>query len=402
MNFADSQEIYREFAKYDFSLTDNISKADAILVNTCTVREHAEHRALSYIGTLNKWKKQKTGRLLTVAGCVAQRLGAELKKRFPYIDIVSGAKEISDFAEVLKNKLGERQIIKCPHGEKTQVSAFVTIMRGCSHNCSYCIVPYVRGSAKFYPPDKILKETENYCNKGASQIFLLGQTVNAYKYDKMDFGGLLCKISEIKKVKRIRYLSPHPLYINQKFTETIANYPKIARHIHIPLQTGSDRLLKLTRRGYTRKKIVTLIESLKRIQNFSVSTDLMVGLPTETEKDFNQTLSLVKECGFSYAYCFKYSARKQTTLAKYEQNTPQFIIEERLNKLLDLVKKTAQVEFSKQPGTTQEILLETPTEGKTSSDWRVKIYPEQNHRPGDILKVKITDSYNRVLRGQPI
>ncbi|HUT86104.1 MAG TPA: tRNA (N6-isopentenyl adenosine(37)-C2)-methylthiotransferase MiaB [Elusimicrobiales bacterium] len=407
MNLADSRFFLKEFAKYGFAPTETISKADAVLVNTCTVREHAEHRALSYIGRLLKWKNAGDNRLLAVTGCAAQRMGDKLRQKFPHIDIVLGAKEIDKFPSILAKAMCEKNLSdycasKCL--QKSQVSEFITIMRGCSHKCSYCIVPSVRGKSVFYPSEKILEDVKRSCRNGAKEIILLGQTVNSYRSKGVNFSALIRLIHKIPQVKRIRYMSPHPAYVNEEFIKTLDDCPKVARSIHLPIQSGSDKILKLVKRGYTRKKIITLVEKLKA-RDISVSTDLMVGFPTETNADFNETLNLVKECGFSNAYCFKYSPRANTELAKHKRRITQLVIERRLKKLLETVKKTSSEQFLKQIGTVQQVLMESDNRGRTSSNYRVKIDSKKvnkNHRPGSILKVKIRGRFKHTLIGDAL
>lgn len=392
MNFADSDEMFLHLAARGAVLTDKLDEADAVLVNTCTVRDHAEHRALSFLGRLMKWKRQDPKRIIIFAGCAAERLGQKLKKRYPFLNIVSGAKNIDHFSQTLDAS----GLFAAPgniHPLQAPLSSYVTIMRGCDFKCTYCIVPSVRGPVKCLPVETILEDVKNKAAHGAKEITLLGQTVNAYKDGTTTFADLLCRVSDVPGVERVRFTSPHPLYFTQDFLEAVRKNPKIARHTHIPVQSGSNKVLTEMKRGYTRELFLEKIRALKEC-GFSVSTDIIVGFPTETEEDFRQTLSLVEEAGFLAAYCFKYSPRQGTPAAQMELLS-QNVLEKRLSILLNRVRGLADAAYQTQVGTTQEVLVEEPGKGRSSSNYWVKL--SERYPVGSVVKVTVEKADGTLL-----
>ena len=393
MNLADSEEMFAHLAARGYVRTEQLEEADAVLINTCTVRDHAEHKAVSFLGRLASWKKERPHRQVIFAGCAAERLGNALKKQYPFLDILSGAKNIENFADTLdKSGLFPPQTAQ---GERPApgLTGYVTIMRGCDFACTYCIVPTVRGGVKCLPHTDILKEARRQVQAGAKEIMLLGQTVNAYKDGPVTFADLLNQVSEIPGVARVCFTSPHPIYFTPQFLQAIQGNPKIARHIHLPVQSGSTKVLQEMKRGYTREILLDKIKALQA-QGFFISTDLIVGFPTETEEDFRQTLSLVEEAGFITAYCYKYSPRQGTPAAAMVQ-LPQEVLEERLDILLNKVRGLAQNAYLAQVGTTQEILMETPDKGRASGSFWVqtsRMYPV-----GSLVRVSVAKANGTLL-----
>lgn len=370
MNEADSEEMFLHLSARGAVRTDTLEEADVVLINTCTVRDHAEHRALSFLGRLEKWKRNHPKRIVIFAGCAAQRLGQEVKKRYPFLDIVSGAKDIEHFEQTLETSHLFSSVNHLP-SISTGLSAYTTIMRGCNFQCTYCIVPHVRGPIKCLPTSAILQDITRKAQAGAKEIVLLGQTVNAYQDAHTSFADLLNRASEIPGVERIRFTSPHPIYFTPAFLQAVKDNPKIAKHVHLPVQSGSSRVLHAMKRGYTRELFLEKVQALQTC-GFAVSTDIIVGFPTETEEDFAQTLSLVDEAHFTAAYCFKYSPR-QGTLAAQMQLLPENVLEKRLAILLNKIRGLAEEAYQHQVGTVQEVLLEEPTKGRSSSNYWVKI-----------------------------
>ena len=324
MNLADSEEMFAQLSARGFEQTDILEEADAVLINTCTVRDHAEHRAVSFLGRLGAWKREKPGRRIIFAGCAAQRLGNQLKKQFPFLDILSGAKGIEYFGDTLDQSGFFPPTSPAGEPLSAGLTGYVTIMRGCNFACTYCIVPSVRGPIKCLSHETILEQVRAKANAGAKEIMLLGQTVNAYQDGSVSFADLLNKTSEIPGVERVRFTSPHPIYFTPPFLAAIKDNPKIARHVHMPAQSGSSKVLAEMKRGYTREILLEKIHALKEV-GFQISTDLIVGFPTETEDDFEQTLTLVDKAGFSTAYCYKYSPRQGTPAAQMQLH-PQNIL----------------------------------------------------------------------------
>ena len=393
MNLADSEEMFSHLAARGYQRTDELDKADAVLINTCTVRDHAEHKAVSFLGRLNAWKKERPGRVVIFAGCAAQRLGPALKKQYPFLDILSGAKQIEQFSDTLDKK-GLLPLVS-PQGEqsRTGLTGYVTIMRGCNFACTYCIVPSVRGPIKCLPHKEILEHVRRKVADGAKEIMLLGQTVNAYKEDTLSFADLLNRTSAIAGVERVRFTSPHPIYFTPDFLQAVKDNPKIARHIHLPVQSGSSKVLQEMKRGYTREVLLDKIKALQAA-GFIISTDLIVGFPTETQADFEQTLSLVQEVGFATAYCYKYSPRQGTPAAAMPQ-LPQEVLEERLDILLNKVRGLAEAAYQAQVGTTQEVLMETENKGRSSGSFWVKT--TRNYPVGSVVKLPIAKAAGTLL-----
>jgi len=405
MNEADSEGIAAAFRRRGYALTDDLKKADAVVVNTCTVRQKAEDKAISQIGRLRIWKEKRPEGKLFVVGCAAQKLGERnIKNRFSFVDEVVGAKSIETIDEVIGKYFGDwipasagmtegahQNIYRSPQ------TAYVTIMRGCSHKCSYCIVPAVRGPAVFLSPDAILKDAAEKLQAGAKEIVLLGQTVNAYRHGKTTFSELLKKVLALPGLGRLRFMSPHPLYFDKAFEELLAAEPRLARHIHLPAQSGSDKILKAMRRGYTSGEYLDLINRLREAApGLAVSTDFIVGYPGETEKDFKDTLRLVEEGRFSLAYCFKYSPR--TDKPEMAAAISGTVMETRLEKLLAAVKENSRLVLNERIGKIEEVLFETETYGRASGNFAVRV--KAGGMPGRMAAVLVSGAEKNTLNGK--
>ena len=407
MNEADSELIAASFRKRNFEPTQDLMAADAVVVNTCAVRQRAEDKALSQIGRLRKWKRERPHGKIFVAGCAAEKLGDKLiKSKFPYVDSVIGAKSLDSMDSVVEAYFGKNtEHAPIENIAASPVSAYVTIMRGCSLKCSYCIVPSVRGESRCLPPDEILKEIKIKTAAGAQEIMLLGQTVNSYAYkaaaESATFTKLLERASEIENVKRIRFMSPHPLYFGADFFRLFADNPKIARHIHLPVQSGSDRILKEMRRGYSRSQYLEILKKLRAAdRDTAVSTDFIVGYPGESEADFRGTLSLVKEGGFAFAFCFKYSQRTGTKGPAPDLSEKE--IEDRLERLIGAVKENSRDILNSRIGRMEEVLLETEDFGKTSADFGVKLDAKTKFKAGELVRAEIYGAQKNTLKGRLI
>ncbi|MEI7482463.1 MAG: tRNA (N6-isopentenyl adenosine(37)-C2)-methylthiotransferase MiaB [Elusimicrobiota bacterium] len=419
MNEADSELMAASFIKRGFKLTDDLKSADAVVVNTCTVRQRAEDKAISQIGRLRVWKKNHPEGKIFIAGCAAQKLGGKhLKHRFPFVDEVIGAKSIDkvDATVEMYYSAAARQQDRAavttnaslstdhlPLATVSNVSAYVTAMRGCSLKCTYCIVPEVRGPASYLPPEEILADAASKAAAGAREIILLGQTVNAYAYKTpegtVSFADLLSKTSAVTGVSRVRFMSPHPLYFNADFFRVFRDNPKIARYVHLPVQSGSDRILKAMRRGYTRAEYLDIVAKIREAApEAAVSTDFIVGYPGETEADFKETLSLVAASGISFAYCFKYSQR--TDAAGLAPDLGEAEMEERLSRLLAEVKKNSSDILNKRIGRIEEVLLEAEDFGRTSANFIVRLDRKTGLRPGSLIQAEITGVSKNTLKGR--
>lgn len=425
MNVADSREMLLHLEAKSCVETLDLKEADIVLINTCTVREHAEHKALSFLGRLAAWKAKKEGRRVIFAGCAAERLGKSVRRKFPQADIIAGAKSIDNFSGVLErggfwgggidnaDYGGKDEIL--PHSDITAnnpvdapelvygaaeagaanncVSALVNIMRGCSCKCSYCIVPYVRGTAYSIAPETIIKNIESRLDAGAKEIVLLGQTVNSYNYKGKNFTALLKEIVQIGRIKRIRYLSPHPSFIDGEFIDALGSISKLSRHIHLPVQSGSSKVLADMKRIYSREVFLDKVKMLASAGVY-ISTDIIVGYPTEDKRGFEDTLSLFDEAQFTAAYCFKFSPRVGTPAAVLPQ-LAEGEVEERLSILLNKVRLNAKAAYESQLGAEHEVLMETPYSGRTLSNFWVRT--KDKYQPGDLVKLKIAGVKDTLL-----
>jgi tRNA-2-methylthio-N6-dimethylallyladenosine synthase len=373
MNTADSEEMSQPMKDRGFLATPRLQDADIVLMNTCTVREQAEHRADSNIGRLRVWKEGDPNRILIVAGCAASRWGDSIKKKYSFIDLVSPATKIEEFPEAIAKVLKERwnwedeteksfsenmardSVIRDTPAEHTvprttynapfmfgnESTAYVTIMRGCNYSCSYCIVPQVRGTELYRPMPDILAEVKSKVNAGFREIMLLGQTVNSYHWremnDPLDFADLLRAVNAIDGVEHIRFMSPHPRHMKDKVIASMAECSKVARHIHLPVQSGSDRLLDGMRRLYTREDYIGIVRKLRAaMPGLLITTDIIVGYPGESSDDFDATLSLLRIVRFDGLFAFKYSPRPGTASSDFPDDVPDQIKEDRLQQVLAL------------------------------------------------------------------
>lgn len=409
MNVADSNEMGRHLQARGIMPTDDPEEATILLVNTCTVRQHAEDRGFSEIGRLKKWKARQPGRKLVVTGCAAERTKESLENRFPHLDLVVGAKSIEDFSSLIEGLLDRRpaedDLDHAIPSAGGPASAFVTIMRGCNYSCTYCIVPYVRGRESYHPIDQVLGDVRERVAEGAREITLLGQTVNSYHRDGAkgrgtDFADLLEAVGAVDGVERIRFMSPHPHYMTPRVIDAMAAVPEVCEGLHLPVQSGSTRILREMLRNYSRDSYVELVARLRRaMPSMTLSTDLIVGFPGETEEDFRQTLSLVKELRFDWAFIFKYSPRINTPAAGFEC-LPEELIEERHLECLNLVESIALEKRAALVGTEQEILAEDENIGRTRGNHKVHV--AEGMVPGSIRKVRIAASEKTTLAGRLI
>ncbi|MFC1521743.1 MiaB/RimO family radical SAM methylthiotransferase [Elusimicrobiota bacterium] len=445
MNVADSEEMGGILLKEGFRLVEDIEKADAVLVNTCTVRQNAENKAMSFVGELRKWKEKKPKRLIIVAGCAAENTKDWLRTRFPYVDLVVGAKSIEEFPGIIKKFVKGKTLSPspCPLPSRERGKSrgephhcFVTISRGCNLKCSFCIVPAVRGRERYRSPKEILAEIKRKAAKGVREVTLLGQTVNSYRYvlgeyikgtprlnplpqggrkkekseneklKVMDFADLLKEIGNINGIKWIRFMSPHPVFVTPKLIKTMAGSSKICKHIHLPMQSGSDKILKLMQRHYTREKFLEIVTRLKTaMPDISITTDIVVGFPFETETDFNDTIHMIKKCDFSAAYCFKFSARPDTIAAELEKKSmiDQKTKDKRHKKTLELCRDIASVKAPNFLGRIEEVMLDEEMSGHTDKNYIVRLTGEtQNAERGDIRPVLIKSTKRRKLIGEVV
>lgn len=428
MNERDSNALAATLLKRGYELTNDENIADILLFNTCSVREQAELKAVGKIGILKKLKKKKPDIFIGVLGCMAQRRGNKLLKELPHLDFVIGTDQLERLPDILEKEITKREQISLTeenpempstlteHIQTNGVSDFIAIMRGCDMYCSYCIVPYVRGREKSRSISEVVDEVKKLTDRGIKEIMLLGQNVSAFGLNQnakvcpveSPFADLLVEINKINEIERIRFISPHPFFFNDKLISTIAEHcPKVCNNIHLPLQSGSDRILKLMNRRYDIEIYMDVVNKLKsKIPDITFSTDVIVAFPGETENDFNDTRQIMNEVGFDNAYIFKYSPREGTPAAKYEDQIPQHIKEERNQILLkDLAERTTKHNKAMERRVF-EILVEGESSrnakkwsGRTTNN-KVTIFDYvPNLKVGDIVNVHIDRSTSMTLFG---
>ncbi len=407
MSAADGAEMSDALAKRGFSRCDVPEDADAVLISTCTVRQHAEQRALSLIGSLRPWRQAKPGRVLIVAGCAAERLDASLQKRFPHVDLVIGAKSIERFDEIVAEAIGERfdglEESKEAFGWQptgSSATAYVTIMRGCNYSCSYCIVPAVRGRELYRPVEGVLADIRLKVKNGAREVMLLGQTVNSYRSGGVDFAGLLREADKTQGLARLRFMSPHPHYADDAMLDAMAQCKTVCPQLHLPAQSGSDRLLKLMKRNYTAARLLERVAAARRkVAGVVLTTDIIVGFPSETDDDFEQTLSLVEAMKPASAYCFKYSPRNGTIAADtMPDDVPQDVKEARLARLNAVVDALTEESLKAQHGRKVEVLSEQARFGRTPEGFKVRW--DRDIPIGALATVQVTGAARRTLLGE--
>ena len=383
MNVHESEKIAGILREKGYSTpVESEEEADIIVFNTCCIRENAENHAFGNIGNLKKLKKRKKELIVAVGGCMAQEEGKAqlLKEKFPFIDIIFGTHNVAELGaliDALREKR-KKQVSVLPERKETEdhitpvrtsyPNAWVNITYGCNNFCTYCIVPYVRGRERSRRAEVILEEVESLVKEGYKEITLLGQNVNSYNSDGqggMSFPELLDRCARIEGKFRLRFMTSHPKDFTKELALVMRKHDKICNLLHLPVQAGSDRILTLMNRRYTREKYMSEIKMLRElIPNCAVTTDLIVGFPTETEEDFLQTLSLVKEADFSSAFTFVYSPRTGTKAAQMEGRIPEEVSKERIMRLVDAVNENTRLKSLEYVGKVTEILCEDYDEKK--------------------------------------
>ncbi|TBR21591.1 tRNA (N6-isopentenyl adenosine(37)-C2)-methylthiotransferase MiaB [bacterium] len=409
MSFSDGAEMARPLLARGFRAAQGLDDADALILNTCTVRQHAEDRALSQLGRLKPWKEARPERLLIVAGCAAERLGDWLTERFPYVDLVVGAKSIEQYPEVLERALSERfdwarenaGAWASPEPASAGAGAFVTVMRGCNYSCSYCIVPAVRGRELYRPLEVVLGEVRARAAEGAREVTLLGQTVNSWREGGRDFADLLRAVDAAGAVERVRFTSPHPFFLTERVMAAMAQCRGVAPHMHLPAQSGSDRLLKLMRRNYTAEGFLEKAARLRAlIPDLALTSDFIVGFPGETEEDFRATLALAAAADLDSAYCFAFSPREGTEAAAFGDTVPEEVKQARLRVLLDAIEANMVRKLDAMLGKKVRVLLETDTDGRTQYHFRARL--DAPGVPGTFVDAVVTGRTDTALKARAL
>lgn len=370
MNVADSELMLGALARDGYVQVESPEGADVMLVNTCAVRDNAEQRVIGRLGELQQYKQP--GGVLGVVGCMAQRLGPKLLERVPKVDLVAGPDAYRNLATLVAqasqgDRTADTEFRSWEHYEDVPArreagpSAFVTVQRGCDYKCTFCIVPYTRGPERSRKLDDVVREVTDLVAGGTTEVTLLGQTVNSYHDGTHDFAALLRAVGAVDGIRRVRFTSPYPTDFTPAVIAAMAEVPAVCEHVHLPVQSGSDAVLKRMLRRYTREQYLDVVTQLRSaIPAITFSTDIIVGFPGETDAQFEETLSLVEAAGFDDAYTFRYSVREGTPAVRLKDHVPDEVAAERLERLIALVRRQARQRHLGRVGQTVEVLVERP------------------------------------------
>ncbi|MGH8091482.1 MAG: tRNA (N6-isopentenyl adenosine(37)-C2)-methylthiotransferase MiaB [Rudaea sp.] len=411
-------------ASHGLALTENEAEADVILINTCSIREKAQEKVFSQLGRWTELKQANPQLVIGVGGCVASQEGAAIVKRAPYVDLVFGPQTLHRLPQMIEARKSTQRAqvdISFPEIEKFDrlpepraegVTAFVSIMEGCSKYCSYCVVPYTRGEEISRPFDDVIAEVAALADQGVREVNLLGQNVNAYcgpTHDgsSADLAVLIHAIAQLPGIGRIRFTTSHPLEFSDSLIEAYANVPKLANYLHLPVQAGSDRILSAMKRGYTTLEFKQKIRKLRKVRpDISVSTDIIVGFPGETDADFEQTMKLIDDIGFDQSFSFIFSRRPGTPAANLADDTPESVKHERLARLQATINANAKRISEAMVGSVQNVLVEGPSKknphemaGRTEN-MRYVNFPGNARLIGQFVDVQITQAMSNSLRGR--
>ena len=423
MNFSDGERFAGQLEKLGYKSADEMENADIIILNTCCVRESAEKKIYGKIGEIKHLKAKNPDLILGITGCMSQKEGDKIFQKAPHVDFVLGTNKMHDLPAVLEEiytSRGHKSHITKLAGdydmppsvepaENDSLFAYVPIMYGCNNFCTYCIVPYVRGRERSRDPQEIVAEVTKLVQGGVKEVMLLGQNVNSYGKDRddVDFADLLSMIDKIEGICRVRYMTSHPRDLTDKVIDVIKNSKHICDHFHLPVQYGTDKMIKAMNRGYTISYYKDLIKKIReKFPNASFTTDLIVGFPGETEEDFAGMLEFLKEIRYDAAYTFLYSKRSGTPAATFENQVPQELKKERLHKLME-VQNQISLEINEELlDKTVEVMVEGASKtdenvytGHTSNN-KIVLWQHKDEKIGDLVKVKITHPQTWVLKGE--
>ena len=422
MNFSDAERMEGELAKLGYQSVEEMDQADLIIINTCCVRETAEDKVYGKIGEIKALKRRNPDLILGITGCMAQKEGEKLIKRAPHIDFVLGTNKIHEVVStiqkletanvkhVVDTELRESEMPEDVAIQRnTALSAWIPIMYGCNNFCTYCIVPYVRGRERSRLPEDIVREVQEAVAQGYKEVTLLGQNVNSYGKDhkKATFAQLLEMVDKVEGIQRVRYMTSHPKDLSNEVIEVIKNSKHICRHFHLPVQYGSNRILKAMNRVYTVEQYRDLVARIRAaVPESSLTTDLIVGFPGETEEDFQQLMTFIEEIRYDQAYTFIYSKRSGTPAAEMDNQVEDAVKHQRLNRLMEL-QNSISLEINQQlTGKTVEVMVEGPSQtddtvwtGRTDTNKLVLWQYTGKEKPGDLVKVKIQQAQTWILKG---
>lgn len=428
MNVGDSEIVVAIMQREGYVHTDNPEEADVILINTCSIRDNAEQRIWGRLAEMKRLRKARPALIVGIIGCMAERLREQLVEGPAGVDVVAGPDAYRDLPRLVREaEAGGKGVnvllsteetyaeIAPVRLDKNGVGAFVSIMRGCNNFCTYCIVPYTRGRERSRDVDSILGEVADLVAKGYKEVTLLGQNVNSYRFEKPDeetitFPMLLRTVAEAAPGVRIRFTTSHPKDMSDETLRVIADMPNVCKHIHLPVQSGSSRILKLMNRKYDREWYMDRVAAIRRIiPDCGLSTDIFSGFHSETEEDHRLSLSLMEECGYDAAFMFKYSERPGTHASKHlPDDVPEEVKIRRLNEIIALQNRLSAEANARCVGKTYEVLVEGVSKrsrdqlfGRTEQN-RVVVFDRGSHRIGDFVMVKITESSSATLKGEEV
>jgi len=425
MNEYDSSKMVDVLAEsHQLEVTDVPEEADVLLLNTCSIREKAQEKVFHQLGRWKKWKDDKPDLIIGVGGCVASQEGDAIRRRAPYVDVIFGPQTLHRLPEMItdvKKSHKPRIDITFPEIEKFDnlpeakadgPSAFVSIMEGCSKYCTFCVVPYTRGEEVSRPVDKVLIEIRSLAAQGVREVNLLGQNVNAYQGemdggDTADLALLIHYVAAIDGIDRIRFTTSHPVEFSDSLIEAFAEIPELVDHVHLPIQSGSDRILAMMKRGHTAIEYKAKLRRLQKVRpNISLSSDFIIGFPDESDADFQATLDLVKEMNFDHSFSFIYSARPGTPAAAFIDSVPDDVKKGRLKRIQETLLEQEAAHSQAMLGSTQRILVERIAErvdgelkGRTENNRSVVFVGDQSLL-GKFVDVNITEAYSNSLRGE--
>ena len=424
-NQADAERMEGQLRVIGYARTGNMKEADLILLNTCCVRETAEDKVYGKIGEIKSLKRERPELIFGIAGCMAQKEGEALLRRAPHIDFVLGTNKVHRLSQVVRKLeirrehivdvvLGETELPderEAPAVRRSAISAWVPIMYGCNNFCTYCIVPYVRGRERSRLPEDVLYEVEQVVADGYKEVTLLGQNVNSYGKDhkQATFAQLLRQVDAVPGIRRVRFMTSHPKDLSDEVIGAIREGKHICEHIHLPVQYGTDKLLKAMNRVYTVEAYKELVARIRQaLPEVSLTTDLIVGFPGETDEDFREMLDFLREIRYDAAYTFKYSPRSGTPAATLPEQVPEELKKERLQQLMDVQNEISLAINQELLGRVMEVMVEGPSKndgqvwmGRTRTD-KIVLFPHGQEQPGDFMQVKITQPQTWVLKGESV
>ena len=423
MNFSDAERMEGQLATLGYERTEDMARADLILLNTCCVRETAEDKVYGKIGEIKHIKRANPALIFGITGCMAQKEGEALIRRAPHIDFVLGTNKVHELKATVRQLesarrgpvvdvlLGDAPLPENVPIERTgRLSAWVPIMYGCNNFCTYCIVPYVRGREHSRRPEDVVREVEEAAAQGFKEITLLGQNVNSYGKDHKiaSFAELLLMVDAVKGVERVRYMTSHPKDLSDAVIDAVRQGRHICPHFHLPVQHGSDRILRAMNRVYRKDAYRSLVERIRAaVPDASLTTDLIVGFPGETEEDFGELLDFLREIRYDAAYTFLYSKRSGTPAATMEAQVEDSVKKERLHRLMEVQNEISLEKNAALKGTVQEVLAEGPSRtdedvwtGRTGTNKIVLWRKKGQETEGDIVRVRITQPQTWVLKGE--